>query len=402
MLSAHRDKHAARRFLRRLVDVAERKPPRVTTDAHPPYRRAIRWILGSKVRPRCKQSWNNRIEQDQRAVKQRSRPMLGFGSFASAVRCCSAFAELRQDCRVRQRRGAQVPLAEQRRLFVARWRSVIAERQAAEWAPRGERLARFVPAPCDLTEPRAAIDWLNAVTDQSANFFAVELQVWRIEDSKPASQFNLVAQPNEWAKTVRETARGPKMTPTRQLQLDYWTELRTYLEEQDSEVRAQNPSPQHWTNAAIGRSGMHLSAVATKWDDESGRESAGANRVELVLDNANAKTFFAQLPANAEEIGESIGAPLTWHNPGNANMCRIYVRRQVDLDERSQWDDQFAWLRENLECFREVFRSPRETARSGSAIAECPRVGRHRRRGPMRTRRRNGVWLRRGNGGCLN
>ena len=96
MLSAHRDKDAARRFLRRLVDVAERKPQRITPDAHPPYRRAIRWILGSKVRHRCNQSWNNRIEQDHRAVKQRSRPMLGFGSFASAARFCSAFEELRQ------------------------------------------------------------------------------------------------------------------------------------------------------------------------------------------------------------------------------------------------------------------------------------------------------------------
>ena len=146
------DKHAARRVLRRLVDVAERTPQRVTPDAHPPARRAIRWILGSKGRPRGKQSLHNRIEQDHRAVTQRSRPLLGFGSFASAVRCCSAFDARRQDCRVRQRRGAQVPLAEQRRLFVARWRSWIAERQVASWAPRGERLARFVPAPCDLTE----------------------------------------------------------------------------------------------------------------------------------------------------------------------------------------------------------------------------------------------------------
>ena len=135
--SAHRDTHAARRVLRRLVDVAERTPQRVTTEVHPPDRRAIRWILRRKVRHRCNQSLTNRIEQDRRAVTQRSRPMLGFGSFASAVRCCSAFAERRQDCRVRQLRGAPVPLTEQRRLFVARWRSLIAERQAASWAPRG-------------------------------------------------------------------------------------------------------------------------------------------------------------------------------------------------------------------------------------------------------------------------
>ena len=127
MLSEHRDKHAARRFLRRLVAVAERKPLRATTDQHPPYRRAIRWILGRKVRHRCSQYVNNLTEQSHRAVEQRSYPMLGFGSFESAARFCTAFDELRHYFRVRQRRGQSVPLAEQRRLFVTRWRSLIAE-----------------------------------------------------------------------------------------------------------------------------------------------------------------------------------------------------------------------------------------------------------------------------------
>ena len=130
-LSEHRDKHAARRFLRRLVDVAERKPQRVTTGAHPPYRRAIRWILGRTVRHRCSQDLNHRTEQSHRAVKQRSDPMLGCGRFASAARFCSAFDELRHDFRARQRRGQSVPLAEQRRIFVTRWRSLMAEMQAA-------------------------------------------------------------------------------------------------------------------------------------------------------------------------------------------------------------------------------------------------------------------------------
>ena len=131
MLSAHRDRHAARRFLRRLVDIAERKPQRVTTDHHPPYRRAMRWILGRTVLHRCKRYLNNFIKQDHRAVKQRYRPMLGFGSFASAARFCSAFDELRQYFRVRHRPGERVPMAEQRRLFGTRWRSRIAEMQAA-------------------------------------------------------------------------------------------------------------------------------------------------------------------------------------------------------------------------------------------------------------------------------
>ena len=62
---------------------------------------------------------------------QCSDPMRGFGSFESAARFCSAFDERRHYVRVRQRRGEQVPLAEQRRLFVPRWRSLMAEMQAA-------------------------------------------------------------------------------------------------------------------------------------------------------------------------------------------------------------------------------------------------------------------------------
>ena len=53
MLSAHRDKHAARRFLRGLLQVAERKPLRITTDGHPAYRKAIRWNNAIVSGARC-------------------------------------------------------------------------------------------------------------------------------------------------------------------------------------------------------------------------------------------------------------------------------------------------------------------------------------------------------------
>jgi transposase-like protein len=98
MLSAGRDRTAARRFLRRLAEIAMRMPLRVTTDRHPAYGKAIRWILGRKVQHRQSQYLNNRIEQDHRAIKQRYYPMLGFGQMESAQRFCSAFDELRQCC----------------------------------------------------------------------------------------------------------------------------------------------------------------------------------------------------------------------------------------------------------------------------------------------------------------
>ena len=82
------------------LKVAERKPLRITTDTHPAYRKAIRWIVGRKVRYRCDQYLNNPVEQDHRAVKQCDSPMRGFGRSVSAAQFCAAFDEVSQYLRV--------------------------------------------------------------------------------------------------------------------------------------------------------------------------------------------------------------------------------------------------------------------------------------------------------------
>ena len=74
---------------------------------------------------------NNQIEQEQRGVKQRYSPMRGFGSVASAARCCPAFEEQRQYFRARARSGERVSLAERRQRCQDRWATVVAERVAA-------------------------------------------------------------------------------------------------------------------------------------------------------------------------------------------------------------------------------------------------------------------------------
>ena len=105
--------------------MAPQKPLRVTTDKHPAYPKAIRWIVGRNVLHRQSQYLNNRIEQDHRAIKQRYYPMLGFGRLASAERFCAAFEELRQYLRIKP--GGGVTLAERRAVFVNRWHALMVE-----------------------------------------------------------------------------------------------------------------------------------------------------------------------------------------------------------------------------------------------------------------------------------
>src|SRR5712691_9936199 len=130
MLSEHRNRDAARRFLRRLIAVAERRPERVTTDRHPSYPRAIRWLAGRKVVHRTTQYLNNFTEQSHRAIKQRYYPMRGFGNFASASGFCTAFDELDNYLRMRHREERAPTLSEQRRLFTDRWHALIADLSA--------------------------------------------------------------------------------------------------------------------------------------------------------------------------------------------------------------------------------------------------------------------------------
>ena len=132
LLSEPRDMDAAKRFFMAAVEVAEQAPERVTTDGHDSYSRAIRETLGEAVTHRCTPYLNNRIEQDQRGIKQRYYPLRGFGNFDAATRFCRAFDEQRQYFRLRTTMRQRVPpLAEQRREFHARWTALMDELMVA-------------------------------------------------------------------------------------------------------------------------------------------------------------------------------------------------------------------------------------------------------------------------------
>src|ERR687889_1740065 len=88
LFSEHRDMAAARAFFRSAQAVTGVTPDQVTTDGHGSYPRAIRGTLGRHVVHRTSTYKNNRLEQDHRGVKGRTRCMRGFKSLDSAERFC--------------------------------------------------------------------------------------------------------------------------------------------------------------------------------------------------------------------------------------------------------------------------------------------------------------------------
>jgi len=204
--------------------------------------------------------------------------------------------------------------------------------------------AKFLP------EHRAALDWLNQITDKSVSFFGLEIELWKIGESPAAPRFNVICQPNDWERTVRQAVilTDDAATPSQNLRIKYWSAFRTYLQEEKSKLRPQKPSRDHWYSFGIGTSRAHTAALIIT------RESKIA--VELSINSEDAKKIFHDLLNQKESIEKVIGAPLDWREMPDKKASRIVLFNSVDPYDEASWPQQFAWLQSNLEKFDQAFR----------------------------------------------
>ncbi len=205
-------------------------------------------------------------------------------------------------------------------------------------------------------EHRAALDWLNESTGEDINFFGIEVEAWRIEDSVPAPRFSIVSKPNEWSKAVRAQRSSAALTEGAQLQLRYWTGFRDFLREHDFRLGIPKPHPQNWYPFSVGKSNFGILAIASHLDSEKGSYANGELRVQLHVSSDPQRILYDRLRSRAAEIEAQIDDELTWHVPEGTKSWKLYVRRPADISSESQWPEQFAWLKERVELFNRVFR----------------------------------------------
>jgi len=196
----------------------------------------------------------------------------------------------------------------------------------------------------------AALEFLNQNTTEELNFFAVEVELWRIGDSPFAPKFEVVVRPNQWVKAGREQARvASSATPTKQLQLKFWNALVEVIAQRSPAIRPQKPRAQHWQQISLGRSGFLLSGTASQRESRLG--------VEIYLMGEGAKERYRQLEVRRSEIEAGLGFPLEWQELPDALACRI-VRYRADcpLEDESQWPEYIDWMVKHIIQFDAVFR----------------------------------------------
>ncbi len=195
-------------------------------------------------------------------------------------------------------------------------------------------------------EHEQAVNWLNENTTEEANFFLLQIEAWKIGESRPAPRFNIVAKPNDWAKTVKQSASGNVVSDLKLKQQEFFEQLREYGEQNSKYIRSwRKTSPQHWYDISIRSSLTHLSLTLNS------REQKVA--VELYIpDN---KDLFHSLMNSKDAIEQKLEMKLDWNELPEKKASRITAIHEGDFLDENESNTLIQWLVETADTFSKVF-----------------------------------------------
>ena len=200
-------------------------------------------------------------------------------------------------------------------------------------------------------EHRQALDWLNQRTDENTAFFGVVVELWKIDDSRPAVNFNLISAPNEWRKENVSSGKRPNVgaSERRERYRTFFQSLIDTLRETHSFTRARKGQAQNWYNFSAGHQGITYGANFS-------REGA---RVEIYIDIGDAdgnERLLNDLMEYQDSTESTLNEPLTWDPVEGSRGCRISVVRTGSIDDDSETLEEIQeWMIERLLKFKDVF-----------------------------------------------
>ena len=176
-------------------------------------------------------------------------------------------------------------------------------------------------------EHRQALDWLNQRTDSDTSFFGVVVEIIKIDDSKPAFNFKLVASPNEWQKNKKRQSQRTSVSTKGEKYQNYFQGLIDTLRETYKFTSAKAGQPQSWYSFSSGVRGITYGANFAQ---------GGKVRSELYIDLGDQdknKYVFDELVLLKEEIVNSLGEPVIWERLDNKRASRLALYTDGSIED---------------------------------------------------------------------
>lgn len=181
-------------------------------------------------------------------------------------------------------------------------------------------------------EHKQAIEWLNQHTDERFAFFLIEIELWKIDDSKAAPKFNVVERPNDWAKAMKSKAN---MTETSSMKLNFWEEFNANASNHPAFLKIfklRKPQAQHWYDLSIGSSAYIVNLTC----------NTQKNLITAGIYIHEDKSIFEKLKEKSEDIEKELGVDVEWRDAKKSS--RIIVTTPLDLGDKDSWKKGFDWM----------------------------------------------------------
>ncbi len=190
---------------------------------------------------------------------------------------------------------------------------------------------------------KQAIEWFNRNMTEKISFFLVKIEVFKIGDSEPAPKFNIIVEPNEWAKiTLNKSSTNRELTETRLKKLKFWEALKDYSDTNPSKLRiTRKPQPNHWYTITTGFSGVDINFIRNS--------KTNSISTELYINQAS---IFDKIYSKKDLLESFFNdTEIDWMPLPDKKASRIITHFQCKLDDEDKWEEYFNWLINTGEIF---------------------------------------------------
>ncbi|MEZ4972369.1 MAG: DUF4268 domain-containing protein [Cyclobacteriaceae bacterium] len=204
----------------------------------------------------------------------------------------------------------------------------------------------------DYTEEhKQAIDWFNRHMPEQISFFLVKIELWQIGQSEPAPKFNIISQPNYWAKTLRSATSQEKGNPSelKLQQQKFWQSFKDYVNKSGNQFGislGKTPRPQHWYEISYGTSKALISLTF----------NTKQNQIGCGLYIHRDENLFRRIQADAAKIKSELGNDVEFLELPDRTAFRLIKPYPGDPTDEARWPEYFQWLNEQAGKFQKVFK----------------------------------------------
>ena len=189
---------------------------------------------------------------------------------------------------------------------------------------------------------RSALNWLNSVSTEDCGFFGLALEIWRIGESVPAPQLQVVVQPDDWSKSVRAT-KDRQDSERNAMYRRFWSAAQTAFRDDSPGWAGQGKPAKHATMSFKRRLGVSF-GVAFCWLDGAPRL-----RVEAYVDTGDkddTAELYSALEEHRTDIETAFGEPLEWSplEDKRASRVSVYFPAEITIKDEDRWPDAHAWM----------------------------------------------------------